>query len=188
MADVIEHRRMQDGTAVVAEKGVARDGKAPDRTDGGIREVRASDIEPYTGLRYLSKLFRFMGVIMVLLLVAEVVTGIYTQGSASVPTLLGEASRLIVLAGVLWGTGDLALLLIDVGHDVRAARILMARIAHKANVAPLVATTDSRGGELVRENAAVVRSDVVQMADRPLADRPVTRRDPGDDSQGPPIP
>jgi hypothetical protein len=188
VADVIEHRRVQDGTAVSAEKGGSRDVKALDRTDGGIREVRSSDIEPYTGLRYLSKLFRFMGIIMLLLLVAEVVTGIYTQGSASVPTLLGEASRLIVLAGVLWGTGDLALLLIDVGHDVRAARILMARIAHKANVAPLVATVDSRGNELGRENGSVVRSDVVPMADRPLADRPVPRSDSGDDSHGPPIP
>jgi len=188
VADVIEHRRVQDGTVVTADKGVSRDGKAPDRTDGAIREVRASDIEPYTGLRYLSKLFRFMGIIMVLLLVAEVVTGIYTQGSASVPTLLGEASRLIVLAGVLWGTGDLALLLIDVGHDVRAARILMARIAHKANVAPLVVTSESRNGEVARDSGSVGRSDVVQMADRPLADRQVVRRDSGDDSQGPPIP
>jgi len=188
VADVIEHRRGVDGTAVSADKVAGKDGKAPDRTDGAIREVRASDIEPYTGLRYLSKLFRFMGIIMVLLLVAEVVTGIYTQGSASVPTLLGEASRLIVLAGVLWGTGDLALLLIDVGHDVRAGRILMARIAHKANVAPLVVTAGDRGSDTARERAEVVRSDVVATADRTLADRPITRRDTGDDSEGPPIP
>ena len=40
-------------------------------------------------------------------------------------------SRLIVLAGLLWGTGDLAILLIDIGHDVRAARILLGRqVAH----------------------------------------------------------
>ncbi len=68
-----------------------------------------------------------MGVILGLLLLAEIVTGVMAQGSAAVPTLLGEASRLIVLAGLLWGVGDLAILLIDVGHDVRAARILLAR-------------------------------------------------------------
>ena len=62
-----------------------------------------------------------------------------TQGSAALPTLLGEASRLIVLAGLLWGVGDLAILLIDVGHDVRAARILLARqtrALHGPSVAP----------------------------------------------------
>ncbi len=34
-----------------------------------------------------------------------------------------------MLAGLLWGTGDLAILLIDVGHDVRATRILVGRQA-----------------------------------------------------------
>jgi hypothetical protein len=96
-----------------------------------LTHVRATDIEPYIGLRYLSKLFRFMAIILVLLLVAEVITGLVNQGRAAIPTLLGEMSRLIVLAGLLWGTGDLAILLIDVGHDVRAARILLGRqIAH----------------------------------------------------------
>ncbi|PYP76747.1 MAG: hypothetical protein DMD35_17710 [Gemmatimonadetes bacterium] len=95
-----------------------------------IPDVRLSDLEPYVGLRYLSKLFKLMGVVLGLLLVAEVVTGVVAQGSAAIPTLLGEASRLIVLAGLLWGVGDLAILLIDVGHDVRAARILLARQTH----------------------------------------------------------
>lgn len=96
-----------------------------------LMHVRASDIEPYIGLRYLSKLFKFMAIILVLLLVAEVITGLVQQGRAAIPTLLGEMSRLIVLAGLLWGTGDLAILLIDVGHDVRATRILVGRqISH----------------------------------------------------------
>lgn len=99
----------------------------------GLFTVRASDIEPYIGLRYLSKLFRLMAIILVLLLLAEVITGFISQGRAALPTLLAEASRLIVLAGLLWGVGDLAILLIDVGHDVRAARILLGRqVAHQA--------------------------------------------------------
>ena len=137
-----EQRRLDDGGVITAEQEAPAEVRAarPERAmTREIKEVRSSDIEPYTGLRYLSKLFRFMAVILILLLVAEVATGVYTQGSASIPTLLGEASRLVVLAGVLWGTGDLAHLLIDVGHDVRAARILVARVAHAAKVAPLTA-------------------------------------------------
>jgi hypothetical protein len=172
---VADQRRLSDGTVVGGEvrdvKAESRDAKA--EKDREIKEVRASDLEPYTGLRYLSKLFRFMAVILVLLLVAEVATGIYTQGSASVPTLLGEASRLIVLAGVLWGTGDLAHLLIDVGHDVRAARILVARVAHAAKVAPLTPT----------KSVAPPRTDDVSLTPRRnLADR----LDDGDEE--PPIP
>jgi hypothetical protein len=128
----VEHRRNGERPAAGLDSvAVAHDEKTISPSgDPRIRELRSSDLEPYTGLRYLSKLFRFMAIIMLLLLVAELVTGVYTQGAASIPTLLGEASRLIVLAGVLWGTGDLAHLLIDVGHDVRAGRIMMARATH----------------------------------------------------------
>lgn len=125
-----ETRRAADGTIETQKPGpMDRLGKALKPDDGTVEipGIRQSDLEPYVGLRYLSKLFKLMGVILALLLLAEVVTGVMAQGSAAVPTLLGEASRLIVLAGLLWGIGDLAILLIDVGHDVRAARILLAR-------------------------------------------------------------
>ena len=124
-----EHRRTQDGAATPPKGPMDRLGKALNADDGVVEipGIRQSDLEPYVGLRYLSKLFKLMGVILGLLLLAEVITGVMAQGSAALPTLLGEASRLIVLAGLLWGVGDLAILLIDVGHDVRAARILLAR-------------------------------------------------------------
>jgi len=130
-----ENRRERDraAAAATAVKGpIDRLGDAlkPDGSQVEIPDVRSSDLEPYVGLRYLSKLFKLMGVILGLLLLAEVITGFVAQGTAAVPTLLGEASRLIVLAGLLWGVGDLAILLIDVGHDVRAARILLARQTH----------------------------------------------------------
>ena len=91
--------------------------------------VRSADLEPYIGLGYLSRLFKFMAVVLIILLLSEVVTGLIAQGTGAIPTLLGEISRLIVLAGLLWGSGDLALLLIDIGHDVRATRILLGRQA-----------------------------------------------------------
>jgi len=181
---VAEHRRVSDEVVVddVSTAGPPVEGKEAkperdkDREIREIREVRATDIEPYTGLRYLSKLFRFMAVILILLLVAEVATGVYTQGSASIPTLLGEASRLIVLAGVLWGTGDLAHLLIDVGHDVRAARILVARVLY--NSKPSL-TLSRSGGAMAR--VARPSDALVDRASRPrLADR--------DPDEGPPIP
>jgi hypothetical protein len=143
---VAEHRRTDDGGVITAEHEASAETHSvrPDRPVAReIKEVRSTDIEPYTGLRYLSKLFRFMAIILLVLLVAEAATGVYTQGSASLPTLLGEASRLIVLAGVLWGAGDLAHLLIDIGHDVRASRILLARVAHSARtLAPSSAVSD----------------------------------------------
>ena len=124
-----EHRRERDRSSTEAKGPMAKLGDVlkADGTQVEIPDVRQSDLEPYVGLRYLSKLFKLMGVILGLLLIAEIVTGFIAQGSAAVATLLGEASRLIVLAGLLWGVGDLAILLIDVGHDVRAARILLAR-------------------------------------------------------------
>jgi hypothetical protein len=115
--DLVGDVRTQKGDRVVGQ-----DDEMPE-----IPGVRATDLEPYVGLRYLSKLFKLIAIILLLLLVAEIVTGITTQGSAAIPTLLGEASRLIVLAGALWGVGDLAILMIDVGHDVRAARVYLSR-------------------------------------------------------------
>jgi hypothetical protein len=103
---------------------------APRRQEAeSVTQVRASDIEPYTGLRYLSKLFRMLAMVLALFLVAEVVMGFVTQGSAAVPTLLAESVKLIVSGALLWACGDLAILLIDVGHDVRATRIFLARQA-----------------------------------------------------------
>ena len=117
-----DQRRAADLVGDVREKKTVHDEDLPE-----IPGVRSTDLEPYVGLRYLSKLFRLIAIILLLLLVAEIVTGFTTQGSAAIPTLLGEASRLIVLAGALWGVGDLAILMIDVGHDVRAARVYLSR-------------------------------------------------------------
>ena len=91
-------------------------------------EVRTQDLEPYVTLRYIARLFKILAILMVVMLIGEVVTGLVTEGQGALLTLLGEATRLLVLAGLMWGGGDITVLLIDAGHDLRVARILLGRI------------------------------------------------------------
>jgi len=91
-------------------------------------EVRTEDLEPYVALRYIARLFKVLAVLMLIMLLGEVVTGIVTSGVQAFMPLLGEVTRLLVLAGLLWAGGDITILLIDAGHDLRVARILLGRI------------------------------------------------------------
>ena len=83
------------GTPAVPARDTAGNHRRADAAPPGVPAadplltVRGADLEPYTGLRYLSKLFRLI-----------------------------------------------AILLIDVGHDVRAARILLARATAHAPTHP----------------------------------------------------
>lgn len=90
--------------------------------------IRTTDLEPYVTLRYIAKLFKVLAALMVLMLIGEVTTGLITHGTGSIVTLIGEATRFLVLAGLLWAAGDLAVLGIDLGHDIRVSRILLGRI------------------------------------------------------------
>ena len=65
-------------------------------------EVRDQDLEPYVTLRYIARLFKVLAVLMIVMLVGEVVTGLVTNGVAALMTLLGEATRFLVLAGLMW--------------------------------------------------------------------------------------
>ena len=90
--------------------------------------VREEDLEPHAGLRYVARLFKVLAILLMLMLIAEIVIGLSQQGSAAVVTLLVEATRTIVFAGLLWGIGDIALMLIESNHDLRATRILVGRV------------------------------------------------------------
>ena len=90
--------------------------------------VRDEDLEPHAGLRYIARLFKLLSILLILLLIAEAVLGLIQQGQAAIPTLLVEATRLIVFAGLLWGAADMALMLIESNHDLRATRILVGRL------------------------------------------------------------
>ncbi len=90
--------------------------------------VREEDLEPHSGLRYVARLFKVLAILLIVMLVAEIIIGLTQQGSAAIVTLLVEATRTIVFAGLLWGIGDLCLMLIESNHDLRATRILVGRV------------------------------------------------------------
>ena len=72
--------------------------------------------------------------------------GLLTEGGAALMTLIGEATKLLVIAGLMWGGGDITILLIDAGHDLRVARILLGRINNALNhEAPPVERRPARG-------------------------------------------
>jgi hypothetical protein len=109
--------------------------------------VRTTDLEPYTALRYIARLFKVLATLMVVMLVAEVVTGLASAGREAIPTLVGEATRFLVLAGLMWAGGDVVILIIDLGHDVRVSKILLGRInaaLHRTEGETPQSTTDQR--------------------------------------------
>jgi hypothetical protein len=90
--------------------------------------VRDEDLEPHAGLRYIARLFKVLAILLILLLLAELIIGLMRGGETALPTLLIEATRLVVFAGFLWGAGDMALMFIESNHDLRATRILVGRL------------------------------------------------------------
>lgn len=95
---------------------------------GTDEEVREQDLEPYVTLRYIARLFKILAVLMVILLIGEIIAGLTRESLDALPTLIAEITKMLVVAGLMWGGGDLTLLLIDAGHDLRVARILLGRI------------------------------------------------------------
>ena len=117
---------------------------APPAREGDQRhnedEVRTQDLEPYVTLRYIARLFKVLAVLMMIMLVAEIIYGLATNQAGALSDIISEITQSLVLAGLMWGGGDLTLLLIDAGHDLRVVRILLGRINaelhRKANEKP----------------------------------------------------
>lgn len=108
---------------------------APEGDDRARRDpwaIRAEDTEPYVALQYVARLFKIVAMVVVVALTAETVAGVALEGADALLPLSFDVIRGIVLAAILWGAGDLTLLLIDVGHDVRAQRILLGRLSARA--------------------------------------------------------
>jgi hypothetical protein len=108
------------------------DAEGDDRTERARRDpskVRAEDTEPYVGLQYVARLFKVVAMVVIVALTAEIVAALVMEGPDALLPLFLELLQGAVLAAVLWGASDLTLLFIDVGHDVRAQRVLLGRMS-----------------------------------------------------------
>jgi hypothetical protein len=82
-------------------------------------------LEPHASLRYVGKLFKALAIGLFLLLIAEIGIGIAQDGFNALPLLLLEVAQLVLFTGLMWGAGDLAYIVIETNHDVRASRVLL---------------------------------------------------------------
>lgn len=89
--------------------------------------VREEDIEPAKAIRAIAYLFRGMAVLLLLLMIVQIASGLTGTVALSFGVLFAESVKLLIFAGLLWGTGDIAVLAIKSHYDLRATRILVAR-------------------------------------------------------------
>jgi hypothetical protein len=138
---ISEEQRDEEGQFVLP---AAAEGDERSRQQPGA--IRAEDIEPYFALQYVARLFKIAAMVVIVALTAEVIAGIALEGAGAILPLFAEVIRGVVLAAILWGVGDLTVLFIDVGHDVRAARVLLGRISARAAAEQSVPRDERRGG------------------------------------------
>jgi len=116
----------QVGTTDPEKRGIPSD---TEHTIAGVT-VREEDVEPIKGITRIAALFRGMAILLVIMMVLQVVFGLSSPVPVSIGVLLGDTVRLVIFAGLLWAGGDLAVLWVKSHHDLRATRILMARVAY----------------------------------------------------------
>ena len=92
--------------------------------------VREDDIEPTKGIRRIAVLFRSMAILLLVLMALRVFFAFTSTVPASAGVVFAESVRLVIFAGLLWGFGDLAVLGIKSHYDIRANRILSARMEY----------------------------------------------------------
>ena len=140
--DAWAHDEGEAARPVPGQQSVRPRAASPAEGDGGERMrrdpgmIRAEDTEPYIGLQYVARLFKIVAMIVIVAIIAEVVAGLIYEGAGAAFNLLAEVIQGGVLAAMLWGAGDLTLLFIDVGHDVRAARVLLGRMSARMGMSP----------------------------------------------------
>ncbi len=93
------------------------------------KEAGLQMMEPSVSIVNVGRLFKGLSVAIFLLLVVEIVLGVSQDGIGALPLLLLEVAQLLVIAGLLWGGGDLTRLIVQMTKDIRATRILLWQIS-----------------------------------------------------------
>lgn len=119
--------------------------------------VRDDDIEPTASLHWVAGLFRVMAGLLFVLLVLQIALGLTSTVEISYGVLFAEAVRLLIFAGLLWGAGALADLFVKSHHDIRATRILLARIAYRLREDPHTAPPEDETGRIAGPDDARYR-------------------------------
>lgn len=115
-----------------AERGVQeRDlsASADQRSQIDVWAIRAGDIKPYVSLQYIARMLKLLAVLVLVGLVAEIAAGLSTEGRTALVPIFAQGVQFLMIAAGLRAAADLAGLAIDVGHDIRADRILLGRLA-----------------------------------------------------------
>lgn len=110
----------------------AEPGEGQQRPGVQLGMIRAEDVQPYSTLLRIARMFKIAAWVVGVVLTFEIVAGVLLEGVGALLPLFRELVRGVVLAAVLWGISDLTLLSIDVGHDFRASRILLGRLSSRA--------------------------------------------------------
>lgn len=100
-------------------------------TDYGkqTKEAGLQMMEPSVSIVNVGRLFKGLSLAIFILLVVEVALGVAQDGLGALPLLLLEVAQLLVIAGLLWGGGDLTRLVVQMTKDIRATRILLWQIS-----------------------------------------------------------
>lgn len=118
-----------------SNRNQARADPATTETNVDLFETPPAILEPHASLRYVGTLFKVLGVVVFLIIVAEVVLGVRADGLQALPVLLLEVAQLLVIAGLLWGGGDIARLILETNHDIRASRIMLWQLTQLQRMA-----------------------------------------------------
>jgi hypothetical protein len=113
-----------------ATKPVETRNSVEDRPHMAGVAVREDDLESVKGIRAIAILFRGMAIVLVILAALQAFLAATESVPMSPGVVVAEVVRLLIFAGLLWGAGDLAVLAVKSHHDLRATRILTARLAH----------------------------------------------------------